>query len=243
MEPKLNRETTVVKGVFNSRKMSWAMVAASLALLLGILFWPASAMREVMAMETQTVTLPDNSVMILNKQSVAKFQEQWSDEERVIELQGQAFFQVQKGQKFVVKTDNGRVEVLGTSFDVYARDKSFRILCHTGKVKVSSGNSDLTIEPGQSAALQSNGLVLGGFNQAQPDWRNGEFYFNNRPLTEVFEELARQFDVKINAPGINNRFFTGRFNNKNLNEALETVCLPMGLNYSITGNIIIVSTE
>lgn len=241
LEPKLSHETTVIKGVFGGvyRKVAFA-AAASVALLLAVVFFLGNdSMREVTAFQQETITLPDNSTMRLNADSKAKFAQNWNNE-RVVELEGQAFFDVQKGKKFVVKTPQGEVQVLGTSFDVFSREKSFRILCYTGKVKVSSQGKSHEIVPGEMVELAQNNLKKSTFDVQRPDWRSGEFFFNNEPLKLVLDEIGRQFNVKINVSDIENRTFTGRFSNKNLQEALETVCLPMGLKYSIEGGVVFI---
>ncbi len=244
LESKLSHETVVIKGFFGGAfsKVA-ALAAASVAVLIAVFFIADNApMREVAAFRQETITLPDQSVMFLNAGSKAKFAESWKNE-RTVELEGQAFFDVQKGKKFIVKTPNGEVEVLGTSFDVFAREKSFRILCHTGKVKVTTSGATQVLEPGQMAVLAQNQLEKSAFDLQRPDWRSGEFYFNNEPLKGVLDEIARQFNVKINVSGIENRVFTGRFTNENLQEALETVCLPMGLKYSIEGAVVTVVSQ
>lgn len=243
LEPKLTHDSVVVKGFFDNKRSKTALLAAaSVALLLAVMFWPSTTMREVASISQETIVLPDNSTMILNAHSKAKFAESWSVE-RKVELDGQAFFQVNKGEKFTVVTANGEVEVLGTSFDVSSREKSFRILCHTGKVKVTALSNSLVLLPGQSAEVKNDMLVQGSFDVEQSDWRKGEFSFKEEQLSNVFEEIERQFNVEIKANGIEDRFFTGRFTNKNLNEALETVCLPMGLKFKVEGNLVLISSK
>jgi len=114
LEPKLSSRPIVVRGSFFSSRQKMAVLAAACVVaLLAIFLWPvAEPMREIVAIQQQTVDLPDHSSMILNAESKAKFAEKW-DGERVVELDGQAFFQVQKGKRFTVKTAKGIVEVLG----------------------------------------------------------------------------------------------------------------------------------
>ena len=68
-------------------------------------------------------------------------------------------------------------------------------------------------------------------------WKSGEYYFEKQPLTEVFEEFERQFNVrlKINA-NINDRIYSGYFNKVDKVEALELICLPMNLQFKIQNN-------
>ena len=169
---------------------------------------------------------------MLNAGSQITFSEDWSDD-RSLELQGQAFFEVVKGSKFRVATVAGVVEVLGTSFDVYSRDDNFRVSCRTGRVRVSAGKQTVEIAPGFTAVLENKRLLVGKFDLSEADWRNGEFIFRDTPLNEVFLELGRQFNIRIKAQSHEGRIYTGRFSNKNLQEALQLICLPMGLKYRI----------
>jgi transmembrane sensor len=241
LAPKLT-EARVVGGEFNwTKALTWA--SAAVAIFLAVLFWPSSpAMQEITALHQQKVVLPDQSVLYLNAGSHAKFAEEWSDS-REVELNGQGFFEVQPGSSFVVKTPQGQVEVLGTSFDVYTREQDFRVACYTGKVRVTASDAVKDIVPGQIAMLQENQLHISGFDVQRADWRSGNFYFTNEPLANVFNEIARQFNVTIETVGLPDRIFTGRFSNTNLNQALETICLPMELTYQIKGNVVVIQAQ
>jgi transmembrane sensor len=234
VQEKINQRQSQPKVIsFNWRPM--ISVAAAAAIIVGlILFWPDHQLNSFSSSEGQmeVVILPDASVATLNAGSTLTFSDDWSNE-RVLNLNGQAFFEVVKGSKFSVVTSSGVVEVLGTSFDVYSRESDFRVACHTGKVMVRVGNQALEITPGFTALLHDGSLQISEFNSANPDWRKGEFIFDAAPLSDVFHELERQFGVKVETPSLEGRLYTGRFSNKNLDESLQLICLPMGLKYSV----------
>ena len=79
--------------------------------------------------------LPDGSQVILNSDSELEYNDNFSHD-RTLNLNGEAFFQVEKGKSFTVVTNEGEVAVLGTSFNVLARDGVFVVSCKTGKVRV-----------------------------------------------------------------------------------------------------------
>jgi len=214
-----------------------SVAAAAAVIVAVVLVWPNSKLiqRETAARQIEAVMLPDQSMMILNAGSSASYDDDWSDS-RTLELDGQAFFEVQKGSKFSVVTSSGVVEVLGTSFDVFSRGQDFRVSCTTGKVRVSSGKSNVEITPGNMAELSKGVLVISQFDPQQADWQSGEFTFTDEPLQNVFSEMQRQFNITITSPELKDRFYTGRFSNRDLAEALELVCLPMGLRYEIGNN-------
>jgi ferric-dicitrate binding protein FerR (iron transport regulator) len=234
-------ETKVVS--FSWRPM--VSVAAAAAIIVGlIMLWPNETLKTVSCNsgDHQSVTLPDASTAHLNSGSTIVFSDDWSDD-RTLELKGQAFFDVVKGSKFQVVTPLGVVEVLGTSFDVFARDNDFRVECRTGKVRVSAGKQSVEIAPGFTAVLEEGRLMVGEFDLSEADWRNGEFTYDEAELTDVLDELARQFNVQLQLPSVGGRKYTGRFNNKSLEEALQLVCLPMGLRYSILENNVVLIEE
>ena len=188
--------------------------------------------------EQTSVTLPDGSEVVLNAGSKIRWTDKKFNENRIVALQGEAYFKVKKGNKFTIKTKNGLVEVLGTQLNVFSRGSSFRTSCITGKVRVSSNNQQQLILPGDLAELTSNGLVKSSKNHIEKtiSWKEGVFNFEDKPLVSIFAELERQFNISIDYKNEERRTITVSFSNKNLNEALDIVCIPMGLKYEVEQN-------
>jgi transmembrane sensor len=243
LQPKLNH-SRAGKLVSFSWKPLVSVAAAAAVIVMIVMVWPKSRLilRQTTAGQTEVITLPDGSLMTLNASSSASFSDDWS-KERSIELDGQAFFEVNKGKRFTVVSKHGVVEVLGTSFDVFARRDDFKVACFTGKVRVSAGESRIDITPGNMAVKQGKSLVFGAFDLAQATWMTGEFVYDQEPLNNVLEEIGRQFNVELIVPDVSGRLYSGRFNNKDLNEALELVCLPMGLRFDIQENKKVIISE
>lgn len=230
-------QTSVEKPVRNLRFYWTAAASIVLIALLTTIYFYQTTPSQIIATNGQHIeyTLPDGSNVIVNADSKISFSEFGFTKQRTLNLEGEAFFSVQKGKPFVVKTETGSIEVLGTTLNVYSRNNELSVSCLTGKVQVTANGKSLILVPGEKADL-----VLGTLQKTtniQTDqmagWRSGEFNFDNVPLISIFEEIERQFNVKIATKGLENRFFTGSFSNKNLNEVLETVCLPMHLDYEI----------
>lgn len=180
-------------------------------------------------------TLPDGSGILLNAGSEVTYSAREFGRERRINLSGEAFFNIVKGIPFIVITDNGNVRVLGTSFNVYTRENSFRVSCLSGQVLVTSGDKSVAISPGETAVLAENDLLSFHDDKIEKTtgWMKGEFYFENTSLNLVLNEIERQFNVKFEARNFNDKFFTGSFTNRDLVEALDIICIPMGLKYEI----------
>jgi len=230
-------QTSTGKPVRNLRIYWSAAASIVLIALLTTVYFYKSTPDQIIANKGQHLeyTLPDGSNVTINADSKISFSESGFTKQRILKLEGEAFFSVQKGNPFVVKTQTGSVEVLGTTLNVYSRHNELSVSCLTGKVQVTANGQSVILEPGEKADLVSGTLqkTTNILTNQMGEWRSGEFHFDNIPLISIFEEIERQFNVIITTKGLENRFFTGSFSNKNLIEVLETVCLPMHLNYEI----------
>ncbi|MBA4411053.1 MAG: FecR domain-containing protein [Bacteroidota bacterium] len=228
----------VEKPVRNLRVYWSAAATITLVALLTTVYFFNSKPVQIVADRGQHVeyTLPDGSNVSVNAGSKISFSESRFAKKRILKLEGEAFFSVQKGNPFMVETRQGKVEVLGTTFNVYSRNNELNVSCLTGKVQVTANGQNVIIEAGEKAELISGTLqkTSNAVDEKVAGWRNGEFHFESMPLISIFEEIERQFNVTITTTGLENRYFTGDFSNKNLTETLETVCLPMKLDYEIT---------
>lgn len=227
----------VQKPVLNLRIYWSAAASIVLIALLTTVYFYKSTPSQIFANKGQHLeyTLPDGSNVTVNADSKISFSESRFAKKRMLELEGEAFFSVQKGTPFVVKTHLGTVEVLGTSLNVYARENEFNVSCLTGKVQVTVNEQSLIIAPGERTELVSG--TLQKTSNISPDnmagWRTGEYHFEKVPLISIFDEIERQFNVEISSEGLEARLYSGSLSNKNLNEALETLSLTMNLEYEI----------
>lgn len=190
----------------------------------------------------EVLTLPDASEVTMNSSSEIRYNSDDWPKKRNLQLFGEAFFEVTKGKDFTVETANGSISVLGTSFNVYAREGQLRVACKTGKVLVTSNQSQLILTAGQMATLVNNKLQFSEYPVNKiGTWRDGDFYFDATSLKDVIKELERQFNiemlVKVN---IEDRYYSGFFNKNNLKEALQLVFVPMGLQFEIKNGEVIV---
>jgi transmembrane sensor len=220
--------------------ITWT-VAASFALLVavGSLILTHTTHVACAKGERLAVVLPDGSNVLLNSESQLSYQKYMWWQKREVALNGEGFFKVMKGRRFEVRTGKYVTSVLGTSFNVFARDNTVRVCCFTGKVgvrEVTSG-AQAILTPGLGVGGQ--GSTLGGvekISEKQKGWTKGEFYFSDAALDDVFAEIERQFNVKVSCTGCENRRYSGYFNDKSLSQALELVCIPMQLTYNVASN-------
>lgn len=233
---KANRSPRVAKvRRLNAR---WVMgLAASFLILAVAVFLLRNQTESIEAAPTtnELFAFSDGSNVILNDGSSIQFDEKNWAENREIELTGEAFFSVESGGSFVVKTKNGTVEVLGTEFNVRAWGDQFYVECYEGRVRVNSGNQSTELTQNQAVDISNGSMQESEITHQQPLWSTGVSRFYNERLTEVFAELERQFDVKVSSQTIN-RSFEGVFSHRDLETALREICQPLGLTFTISAD-------
>ncbi len=180
--------------------------------------------------------LPDGSKVSLNAESKIKYHPYWWQFERKIDFEGEAFFEVEKGSAFQVKSKAGKTIVLGTSFNIYSREGHYNVDCMTGKVKVVSPEKfEVILTPSYSAEIQSDGQIfVSKFSEQieSSEWINNMFSFTSVPLVEVLKELERQFNIEIDADISEDLIYTGYFSaDRNIEEILDLLCKPFGLQF------------
>lgn len=243
-EKKNNRiSTTPIK-----RKTNWLKygVAAAIVLFVSIISYSnffAKTTYESGFGEQLAFNLPDGSKVILNAKSNIKFDENNWSENRTLTLEGEAFFDVEKGNTFTVKTSQGNVTVLGTEFNVKSEDNFFEVACYEGKVKVEDINNNnteyLTPTLGYRAISNNvtNSMHIEGTN---PSWVHKQSSFKSVPIKYVFKALEKQYNITIKYSNFDDTIsYTGSFPNNNQKIALETVLKSVNLNYTINGNSVI----
>lgn len=185
--------------------------------------------------EFAQVELPDGSRVDLKYESAVSFNHISWWFERKLAFEGEGFFDVEKGSDFTVMSDAGNTTVLGTSFNIKSRGSRYEVKCFTGRVAVSSGDSERILTPGK-ATLFEEGREIRAFNfdPETTHWNQGEIHFQDQPLDVVLAELERVYDVKLKlTDDLEPIRYTGFFPTDDLNLALKLVCDPLGLDFEI----------
>ncbi len=198
-----------------------------------------------LAAQKETIDLPDSSIVTINAESSISYNKNKWDEDREIELEGEAYFKVAKGSKFKVKTNNGIVTVLGTEFNVKDRNNYFEVTCYEGAVNVEYNSKSVVLKPGNSF-LMINGEYIDKTDTSlkNPSWINNESHFTSIPLKNILLELERQYNVTITVNNIDEeQLFTGSFTHDDIDVALKAITLPLNLTYVKTNSMIILESE
>jgi len=143
------------------------------------------------------IRLPDRSKVLVNGGSRIAF----SFERREAYLQGEAFFQVEKGlgKPFRVKTDHFTVNVTGTEFNVHAppagRFSSVELV--TGSVKIDMERQQLALQPQEELKYDRNDGSVGLYHAAGTGWWNEPIVFENETLRDMLDKLEASYNIRI----------------------------------------------
>ncbi|WP_109302372.1 FecR family protein [Aquimarina sp. AU474] len=214
----------------------WAYaVAASIALILGFtFFFNQNTTHQTGFGEQLTILLPDNSEAILNAKSKIYYNKgNWEGKERMVFLEGEAFFKVKKGNTFIVKSNTNTVSVLGTQFNINTNNNLFEVICYEGKVKVENNTSSRILTQGEAIRSINSSFEEWKLNDPVPSWTTGESSFTNSPLLQVITTLEKQYNITIETAKVNiNQRYSGGFTHNNLQNALHTVFDAMNIKYT-----------
>lgn len=247
----LNSQKIQPKGeakILSLRNILKFSAAACALLILGFFVWPESEQvyLDVAQGQKLTNTLPDGSEVYMNAESQLSYNAKNWDKERLVRLIGEAQFSVKKGERFIVESNTGSVEVLGTVFNIKDRGNQYEVSCTEGKVSVKLANSEqeYILTAGKSIEIKNGKDVLRTDKGAlhKNSWTKGVSRFENAELRSVLDEIERQYAVQIKSDNIDlSEKMSCNFRHDNIEVALKTVTLPLGLTFVIKDKEILIS--
>jgi len=232
--------------------IDWRKLAASIIILFSVsAFWYFSdvpiqednikASTHIITKKTEigqklTVTLPDGTKVKLNANSRIDYHEVFSDTLRLVNLKGEAFFEVKENpaQPFVVKTDHLEARVLGTSFNVKSAqtNQPEAISLMTGKLLVDNHKQQIFLKPGEKAVYQhtKNSLEKKNWDyKSDLAWIDGILYFDDNTFDQVLNKLTNWYGVQFSLQGQPEtvKHYSAAFEN----ESLENVLLNLSFSH------------
>ncbi|MBP2830906.1 FecR family protein [Aquimarina sp. U1-2] len=193
--------------------------------------------KQTLISEKASTTLPDQTMVTLNSLSSVRYKEKDWDENRKIELDGEAYFKVAKGKKFDVITSAGIVRVLGTQFAVKQRKDYFEVICYEGLVRVLYKNKTSELPAGSIFRVVKGEVSNSTTSFTKPSWIKNRSVFNSTPYRYILREFERQYNVKITTKNIDqDKLFTGNFVHSDIQTALQSITIPMRLEYKMNDN-------
>jgi ferric-dicitrate binding protein FerR (iron transport regulator) len=204
-------------------------VAVFLLLLVSGLYWMRIRDERNFAAQYHTLQVPagqrinlilaDNTNVWLNANSIFRYPTAFAKKERTVYLEGEAYFEVSKNKEkpFIVKTNEGDINVTGTSFNVKARSEHhiFETSLFEGSVDIYDNHrKKVSLKPNQRSVCENGQWVVSQITDYdQFLWRKGLIAFDNKSLGDILETLSAYFDVqiRIEAQSLPKNTYTGKF--------------------------------
>lgn len=203
-------------------------IAAVVVVLLGVtaiihqMSWQTS---KTALAQSLTISLPDNSKVLVQPGSELRFNTFSWFLTREVKLDGEAFFEVEKGETFTVKTNVGQVEVLGTKFNVKTTGNKLNVVCYEGRVEVSQDKTQKIITANEFVVMRGNKV----FNKSQLmlnslPTETDFFQIVDEPFENLIRDVERYYDVSISTTNMtSDKHFTGKLPKEDVNKALEII--------------------
>jgi len=150
------------------------------------------------------VQLSDGTKVWMNSESSLGFYSKFNGKQRVVDLVGEAYFEVAKNpnKPFIVRTPNTAVKVLGTKFNVkaYADEDYTYTTLNEGKVKLIMDKEEQLLAPNEQLVFDkrshefSKKMVDASLYSA---WTKGQFVFKDERLEDILNALSRWYGVEV----------------------------------------------
>ncbi|MDR2918422.1 MAG: FecR domain-containing protein [Tannerella sp.] len=201
--------------------------------------------------QKRELVLPDGSKVWINAGSTIQYQEQMEGKERLIELEGEAYFVVAKDPErpFIVNTNSMKVEALGTEFNIEAYPGSSQVIATLayGKIRVNliqNGNAgSYVLNPDDQLVYnKKNGeaqVRVVSLDDAV-GWKNGKLIFQDATFSDIIGTLERQYDITIrleNYTDTNDRYSIQFVNRESIDQIMNILKDVIGnFEYKKSGN-------
>lgn len=220
----------------NAKIIQWVagLLLVALLVVLGFQFgfFQFGAVYEARDREKEQVNLPDGSFVQLNAGSTLRFREKDFVDRRIVRLEGEGMFYIRRGNGgFLVKTKQGLIRVLGTDFNVYARDDGFEVTCYLGKIEVRKDGEILPLEIGEKAVWDGTQFQKTTTHYERPTWIGGEAVFKDAPLQKVLDEVERQYGIRFRTELSRDYTYTGGIPHQELQTAMDNIADALDLKY------------
>lgn len=262
IKDKINQDHTIQLPVKSKshRLYLWAGRVASIVLLVlltGISVYYYSTGRQdlqdmIVSVEKgqkANVVLPDGSKVWVNSDSKLSYGSRFNQKERVLSLEGEAYFEVapDKDRPFIVETNEMAVRALGTSFNVksYEDENSASTVLRTGRVEVTTNSDCLILNPNEKIVFnkQTGHVQKSSIDNAVDyiNWKYNELTFNGETFENIAYTLERYYNTRIifESESLKKYRFTGTPGNTSLESILQILSLTSPLSYEVKDSVII----
>lgn len=247
----LSTHISPTKSESKSIQLPWMRWAASVALLccIGVTLYSGllnslfstNTTFEVAEGKQGNVILADQSRISLNSGSSIAYPSRFSFFSREMEMgHGEAFFHIAKDRKrpFILSVGEAKIEVLGTKFNVsnHAGKDRITVTLTEGSISFSALGREQSLLPGQQLIYHKKTGKIELIHQINTErvtaWTQGTLWFEDTPIQEVLDVLSRRFAVRFINRIDEERSFTGKFKQENLNEIIQLLSQTTDLSFS-----------
>jgi len=191
-------------------------------------------------------TLPDGSVITVNKGSSISYMSKFKGETRQVSLKGEAFFNVTPNKKkpFIISVNDVQITVVGTSFNVKTINGNTDVVVETGIVKVTRAGKTVQLKANEEVIVNAKDSALTKekvSDQLYKYYRTKEFICDDTPLWKLVEVINEAYNshVVIGDPALKDMGITTTFNNESLEQVLNVISLTLNVKIIKEGDTII----
>jgi transmembrane sensor len=257
-------KNTLHKPSAKTRRMvsiKWLSVAASVLLLLGFGFYyiynANKEIRVVSYKHVLKITMPDNSIVWLNRYSELIYRKSYL-KNRSVKFSGEGYFEVMPDSmsRFEIITTHATITVLGTKFNVKAnpQDSLTEVVVRTGKVRLSPNKAEegagnnIVLNAGEKGSSAVDAIIPQKKIADDPNylsWKTHEFTFNNTNIKEIVSLINKIYDTNVVLAYDNteNCNLTGQYSWQSINDILDMLQIVLNIEVERTGNKIIIKTS
>jgi len=232
-------------------------IAAVVTLVLSVstglwVYWNVPGYGRWVVFETgvnsDSIVLPDASIVFLNRNSSLKFRQAFEDDQREVALEGEGYFEITPDNLRPFKVEAGpvAVKVVGTSFHLNTnrQDGIVELNVTQGRVALSNSQEEIIVDKGEWAIAGNKAIGKGQIkNKNFLSWKTGLLDFNKSSLNEIAIALTNHFDniksFKIKQQS--NILVTTKFNGESLEDITEELSVHFQKNFIIDDGVLIIS--
>lgn len=252
---------TFMQSLPSSKKvitLGWIKLVAAAAILITTGIWvayflntlPANRVEQIVSTSfdhVKTDTLPDKSIITLNKKATLTYPAAFTGNERKVALKGEAFFEVSadKTKPFIIDAGSATIKVIGTSFNIKSNDSTTEVIVSSGIVQVMRGDKMIELRKGEQAIvtaensqpLEKSNITDNLFNY----YVSKTFVCDNTPLWKLVEKLNEAYNINISIPNKETRSLplTVTFHEESLDTIFEVLSQTFMLKVTKNGNNIV----
>lgn len=195
----------------------------------------------------------DGTSVWVNSESRLQYGKRFNKKERVLQLEGEAFFEVapDKNRPFIVEMKNLSVKALGTSFNIKSYENEDQIIVDllTGKVEAFNSSENMILEPNQRLVYdKESGLMemqlIDNIKESN-NWIKGKsnLSFQSESFENIARMLERQYNVEIvfKPESLKKISFTGTLPNSSIENILKMISFSIPISYEINEGLVIIS--